>query len=86
MKAECRVSVIVPVYRVEGYLDRCIRSLMKQTLTEIEILCICEKEDPSYQRLLTYGKTDIRIRVIEKKIPAFLLHEMLVYGWLREST
>lgn len=63
---KCCVSVIVPVYRVEGYLERCIRSLRKQTLTEIEILCVCEKEDPSYQKLLLYEKTDSRIRVIEK--------------------
>ena len=64
--AKCRVSVIVPVYRVEKYLERCIRSLMKQTLAEIEILCVCEKEDPSYQTLLAYGTKDIRIHVIEK--------------------
>ena len=51
-KAGCKVSVIVPVYRVEKYIDRCIRSLIKQTLTNIEILCICEKEDSSYQKLL----------------------------------
>ena len=60
-KAGCKVSVIVPVYRVEKYIDRCIRSLIKQTLTNIEILCICEKEDTSYQKLLAYeqkGQTE----------------------------
>ena len=63
----CRVSVIVPVYRVEGYLERCIESLLKQTLTEIEILCVCEKEDSSYQKLLFYERKDTRIHVIEKR-------------------
>lgn len=63
----CKVSVIVPVYRVENYIDRCIRSLLQQTLFEIEILCICEKEDTSYKKLLTYAKKDSRLSVIEKK-------------------
>ncbi len=65
-KAGCKVSVIVPVYRVEKYIDRCIRSLIKQTLTNIEILCICEKEDTSYQKLLAYEQKDSRVTVIEK--------------------
>lgn len=65
--AGCKVSVIVPVYRVEGYLDRCMRSLIRQTLKEIEIICICEGEDPSYPSLLEYEKQDSRVRVIKKK-------------------
>ncbi len=65
-KTGCKVSVIVPVYRVEKYIDRCIRSLIKQTLTNIEILCICEKEDTSYQKLLAYEQKDSRVTVIEK--------------------
>jgi len=63
----CKVTVIVPVYRVEKYIDRCIKSLLQQTLFEIEILCICEKEDTSYNKLLAYAKKDTRLTVIEKK-------------------
>ncbi|MFG6367360.1 MAG: glycosyltransferase [Lachnospiraceae bacterium] len=63
----CKVSVIVPVYRVEKYIDRCIGSLLRQTLPEIEIVCICEKEDSSYKKLLAYAKEDARLSVIEKK-------------------
>ena len=33
-----KVSVIVPVYNVEKYLDRCLDSLVNQTLQEIEII------------------------------------------------
>lgn len=62
-----KVSVIVPVYRVDKYIDRCIKSLRRQTLKEIEILCICEKEDSSYGKLLRYEKADSRIQVIAKK-------------------
>ena len=33
-----KVSIIVPVYNVEKYLDRCMQSLLGQTLKELEIL------------------------------------------------
>ena len=35
-----KVSVIVPVYNVESYLDKCLTSLVKQTLQEIEIIVV----------------------------------------------
>lgn len=35
-----KVSIIVPVYNVEKYLDRCMRSLLRQTLKEIEIILV----------------------------------------------
>ena len=34
------ISVLVPVYNVEMYLNKCLDSICKQTLREIEILCI----------------------------------------------
>ena len=62
----CQVSVIVPVYRVEKYIDRCMKSLLKQTLKEIEILCVCEEEDSSFKALCDYERSDQRVRVIKK--------------------
>ena len=35
-----KVSIIVPIYNVESYLDRCIQSLLNQTLKEIEIILV----------------------------------------------
>lgn len=35
-----KISVIVPVYNVEKYIEKCIRSIMEQTLEEIEIIII----------------------------------------------
>lgn len=35
-----RISVIVPIYGTEAYLEKCLRSVMVQTFTDIEILCI----------------------------------------------
>ena len=34
------ISVIVPVYKVEKYLKRCVRSIQKQTYTDLEIILI----------------------------------------------
>lgn len=34
------ISIIVPVYKVEKYLDRCVQSLINQTYQEIEIILI----------------------------------------------
>lgn len=34
------VSVIIPVFNVEEYLEECINSILRQTLTDIEIICI----------------------------------------------
>ena len=35
-----KVSIIVPIYNVEKYLDKCVNSLLHQTLTDIEIILV----------------------------------------------
>ena len=35
-----KVSVIVPVYMVESFIERCIRSLLEQTLREVEFIIV----------------------------------------------
>ena len=40
MKKEVKLSIIVPCYKVEKYLPRCLDSLLNQTLEEIEVICI----------------------------------------------
>ena len=34
------ISVIVPVYKVEAYLDRCVRSIVEQTYEDLEIILV----------------------------------------------
>ena len=62
------ISVIVPVYGVEAYLDRCVKSILSQTYTDLEIILI---EDGSPDRCGEmcdcWAAQDTRIRVIHQK-------------------
>lgn len=59
-----KVSVIVPVCDVESYLRKCLGSLQKQTLTDIEIVCVDDgSTDGSRQILSEFANGDIRFRV-----------------------
>ncbi len=63
-----KVSVIVPVYNVAQYLDKCILSLVAQTLHDIEIICINDcSTDNSYEILKKYAAQDERITVLQTK-------------------
>lgn len=62
------VSIIVPVYNVEPYLEFCVESLVHQTLRDIEIILVDDgSPDKSGQICDRLAKTDSRIRVIHKE-------------------
>lgn len=63
-----KVSVIVPVYNIEKYIERCVRSLLEQTYTNIEIICINDgSHDRSGEILDALAKTDDRLYVFHKQ-------------------
>ncbi|WP_323735635.1 glycosyltransferase [Methanosphaera sp. ISO3-F5] len=63
-----KVSIIIPVYNVEKYLDECLKSVINQTLKEIEIICIDDgSTDNSLKIIEKYAKEDSRIKIISKK-------------------
>ena len=59
-----KVSVIVPVYNTENYIDICLDSLINQTFRDFEVICINDgSTDSSLQVLEQYSKYDKRIKV-----------------------
>ena len=59
------ISVIVPVYNVEKYLGKCLDALVKQTLKNIEIICVNDgSTDNSEIIVKEYAQKDNRIRYI----------------------
>lgn len=62
------VSVIIPVYNAAEFLKDGLNSLLKQTLREIEIICVDDgSTDGSLVILKEFEKTDARIRVIHQE-------------------
>jgi len=62
------ISVIVPVYKVEAYLDRCVQSIVDQTYTNLEIILVDDgSPDRCPQMCDEWAKRDRRIRVIHKE-------------------
>lgn len=64
-----KISIIVPIYNVEKYLERCLSSILNQTLKDIEVILV---DDESPDRCPTmcdeYANQDSRIKVIHKKM------------------
>lgn len=59
-----KVTLIVPVYNVEKYLDRCIGSLLKQTYADIEIICVNDCSPDNSQKILDKYERADKIKVI----------------------
>lgn len=65
---EIKISVIVPVYNTEKYLEKCIRSIIEQDFKDIEIICINDgSTDNSFQILQELANIDKRIVIVNKK-------------------
>ena len=63
-----KISIIIPVYNVEKYLERCLNSIVNQTLYDLEIICINDgSPDNSLEILERYSKQDKRIKIINQE-------------------
>ena len=61
------ISVIVPIYRVEQYLDECVLSIRNQTYTNLEIILVDDgSPDRCPEMCDNYAKKDSRIIVIHQ--------------------
>ena len=64
--AQPKVSVVVPIYNVEEYLRECLDSICRQTLRDIEIICVNDgSTDNSLEIIKEYAARDKRIVVID---------------------
>ena len=66
--SDVKVSVIIPVYNVESYVEACISSVLNQTLKEIEIICIDDgSTDNSCSIIEKYQANDDRVKLFHKE-------------------
>lgn len=60
-----KISVIVPVYNMERFVEECVNSILRQTLTDIEIICINDgSTDGTLQILESIQKKDGRLKIL----------------------
>ncbi|MBE5881087.1 MAG: glycosyltransferase family 2 protein [Lachnospiraceae bacterium] len=63
-----KVSIVIPVYNMQKYLDQCLQSIFAQTLSDIEIVLVDDgSSDDSPQLCDAYAEKDGRVRVIHKE-------------------
>ena len=68
MMEQCVISVIIPVYKAEKYLSRCIASLLAQSFTAFELLLIDDgSPDNSGKICHDWAERDCRIRVLHQR-------------------
>lgn len=62
-----KVSVVIPVYNVEKYLGECLDSVLRQTLKDLEVICVDDGSmDGSPAILAEYARKDPRIKVVTR--------------------
>ena len=73
------ISVIVPVYKAEQYLDRCVKSILEQTYPDFELILV-DDGSPDGSPILCdkWAEKDSRVHVIHKKMGVQVLQEMPV--------
>lgn len=63
-----KISIIMPSLNVVEYIDECIKSVLNQTLTDIEILCVdAGSEDGTWEKLEQYASNDVRVKLIRSE-------------------
>ena len=61
------ISVIVPVYNTEKYIEKCVMSILNQTYKNLEIILIDDgSTDESYRLMQNWAEKDKRIRLLQK--------------------
>lgn len=65
---QVKISVIVPVYNAEQYLDRCMQSIYNQTFTDYEVILVNDgSTDQSLAKCRAHAEKDARVQVIDQE-------------------
>jgi len=63
-----KVSIVIPIYNVENYIEECLKSATNQTLKDIEIICVNDcSTDNSLKIVQKFAQNDNRIKIINKE-------------------
>ncbi len=63
-----KVSVVIPIWNTEKYLEKCLESLVNQTLKDIEIICVNNGSTDSCPQIIDrFARNDSRIKVVNKE-------------------
>lgn len=63
-----KVSVIIPIWNTEKYLEKCLESVTNQTLKDIEIICVNNGSTDSCPQIIDkFAKKDSRIKIVNKE-------------------
>ena len=67
MENSPKVSVVIPIYNAAEFLEECLDSVLQQSLTDIEVICVDDgSPDNSLEILKKYEKQDARLRIISQ--------------------
>ena len=59
-----KISVVIPVYNTEEYLEQCLDSVLGQTLQDVEVICVDDcSRDGSYRIMEAYHARDPRVKI-----------------------
>ena len=68
MEKEDLISIIIPVYKVEKYLDKCVQSVVNQSYHNIEVILVDDGSPDSCPQICDeWAKKDKRIKVVHKQ-------------------
>ena len=63
-----KISIIVPVYKTEKYLERCVSSILNQTYRDLEVILVDDGSPDNCPKMCdAFAEADARVRVIHKK-------------------
>lgn len=80
------ISITVPVYNTEEYLNQCLDSILNQTLKDIEIICMDDgSTDKSAQIMDAYATQDSSIHVLHKENGGLDMYECLLTALINEN-